>query len=192
MLNQDGDYKVYDWLTAPPKNIGEPKNSNIQLINYTGEYDPFTIGTKFESTNVYGGELTPYAVFCTWIHWPTAQMPSNGRYTSFPDRAAHSSFTHAPVLINLQGTTGGYEPEQRGYILRFTARTLAFTIGADSALPVHNLCFVLKRWNSGQDARVIGADHIRQGTVRDTDCSYTKIIYIEKIATEPLDLKILK
>ncbi len=65
MLAEDGNYKEYYWQTVPPENVEKPKNSNIQLINYKGDYNPFTIGTKFEETNVYGGELTSYAVFYT-------------------------------------------------------------------------------------------------------------------------------
>ena len=30
----------------------------------------------------------------TWNHWPVAQMPSDGRYASFPDRTSHSSLSH--------------------------------------------------------------------------------------------------
>jgi hypothetical protein len=42
---------------------------------------------------IYGGEITDYAVFPTWNHWPVGQMPSDGRYASFPDRTGHSSLT---------------------------------------------------------------------------------------------------
>ena len=30
----------------------------------------------------------------TWNHWPVAQMPSDGRYASYPDRTCHSSLSH--------------------------------------------------------------------------------------------------
>lgn len=93
MINLNGEAVKYDWVQGPPPNVDKPKDKCIQYINYTGEYDPVTIG-KFIGSNVYGGELTSYAVFPTWNHWPVAQMPSDGRYASFPDRAAHSSLTH--------------------------------------------------------------------------------------------------
>jgi hypothetical protein len=111
MLNLDGDYKVYDWVTGPPDNVEEPKGQCIQYINYTGEYKPVTIG-DFEWSNVYGGEVTEYAVFPTWNHWPVAQMPSDGRYATYPDRAAHSSLTHVSPKIYkevLDGPTPYYE-----------------------------------------------------------------------------------
>lgn len=94
MVNLDGDHVDYSWEGGPPPNVDQPESKVIQHINYIGEYDPVTIGEDFGRSNVYGGELTPYAVFPTWNHWPVSQMPSDGRYASFPDRTAHSSLTH--------------------------------------------------------------------------------------------------
>jgi hypothetical protein len=111
MLNLEGDYKVYDWIKGPPDDVEEPAGQCIQYINYTGNYKPVTIG-RFSGSNVYGGELTEYAVFPTWNHWPVAQMPSDGRYATYPDRTAHSSLTHVfPVIYNEQidGPTPFYE-----------------------------------------------------------------------------------
>ncbi len=233
MVTEDGQSHIYNWQDSPPKNIDEPKNSNIQLINYTGKYDPFTIGTNFESTNVYGGELTPYAVFCTWNHWPIAQMPSDGRYASYPDRAAHSSFTHvnlpvykeatgdkpfyekimlegmwnksaadliplskswthAPGLINLIGCAGSYDPEQRAYVLNVSDKSVSFTVNATPENPVHNLCFVIKGWNSKGDIHFTGAEKVKQGTVRDTDGSYNTVLFITNESVKPLNLKLSK
>jgi hypothetical protein len=233
LMAEDGRYKVYDWQNSPPENIKEPKNSNIQLINYKGDYDPFTIGTIFTKTSVYGGELTPYAVFCTWNHWPIAQMPSDGRYASYPDRTAHSSFTnlsmpnfreatgdkpfyekiilegmwnkkatdliplsrswtHAPGLDNLKGAEGGYDISQRAYILKVSGNPISFTINASNESPVHNLCFVLKGWGSKDDAKVNVNGNVKQGTVRDTDGTYTKLIYIERKGVVPFEISISK
>jgi hypothetical protein len=111
MLNLDGKYKVYDWVKGPPDDVLEPKGQCIQFINYTGEYKPVTIG-DFEWSNVYGGEITEYAVFPTWNHWPVAQMPSDGRYATYPDRTSHSSLTHVPPTTYkevLDGPTPYYQ-----------------------------------------------------------------------------------
>jgi hypothetical protein len=94
MLRIDGEYKQYDWNPLPPDGIPYPEYANIQHVNFKGEYDPVTIGEGFEWTNVYGGEITDYAIFPTWNHWPVAQMPSDGRYASYPDRTCHSSLSH--------------------------------------------------------------------------------------------------
>jgi hypothetical protein len=93
MMNLEGEEVQYSWIGGPPPNVNEPEEKVIQVINYKADFDPVTIG-KFINSDVYGGELTPYSVFPSWNHWPVAQMPSDGRYASFPDRAAHSSLTH--------------------------------------------------------------------------------------------------
>ncbi len=111
MLTLDGDSKTYSWTNAPPDGVEEPERSCIQYINYTGEYDPVTIAEEFLWTNVYGGEVTDYAVFPTWNHWPVAQMPSDGRYASYPDRTCHSSLTHVgpPIYNESTGDKPFYE-----------------------------------------------------------------------------------
>jgi hypothetical protein len=90
----DGAHKTYDWNPLPPDGIDEPEHANIHHVNYKGEYDPVTIVDKIIWSNIYGGEITDYAIFPTWNHWPVAQMPSDGRYASYPDRTCHSSLSH--------------------------------------------------------------------------------------------------
>jgi hypothetical protein len=91
MADLDGNATPYSWKQGPPK--VDYRNQRIHVVNYRAQYDPFTIG-DFTGGNVYSGEVTPYSVFPSWNHWPVAQIPSDGRYASFPDRAAHSSLTH--------------------------------------------------------------------------------------------------
>ncbi|MEM8565740.1 MAG: LamG domain-containing protein [Bacteroidota bacterium] len=105
MLNLDGVQVDYDWVNGPPESVEEPEGQSIQYINYTGEYKPITIG-DFEWSDVYGGELTEYAVFPTWNHWPVAQMPSDGRYAIYNDRTAHSSLTHVGPSVYKEIKTG--------------------------------------------------------------------------------------
>lgn len=235
MLSEDGNYNSYDWLTGPPDNADSPKNSNIQLINLTANYDPFTIATKFiGKTRVYAGEMTPYAAFATWNHWPIAQMPSDGRYASFPDRTSHSSitnvyfpiykedtisdkpyyekillegmwnkkatdliplsksWTHAPKLTNLKGAEGSYDASQRAYVLNVSDNPVSFTVNANTQNPVYNLCVVLKGWNTKVEAKVNVTGKVNQGTVRDTEGNYTKVIFIEKESTEPFAISVSK
>ena len=111
MLNLEGDEVDYDWVTGPPPDVSRPEGECIQYINYTGNYKPVSIA-HFDSTNVYGGEITEYAVFPTWNHWPVSQMPSDGRYAIYPDRTAHSSLSHLflPVYKAVEdGPTPYYE-----------------------------------------------------------------------------------
>ncbi|MFC1739670.1 LamG domain-containing protein [Planctomycetota bacterium] len=92
-----GNVERYNWVDGPPDDV-DYDNKKIHVVNYKADYDPYTIG-NFEGGNVYGGEVTDYAVFPSWNHWPVAQMPSDGRYASFPDRTAHSSLTHVWLPI---------------------------------------------------------------------------------------------
>jgi len=87
-----GRVDSYNWINGPPDDV-DYENKKIHVVNYRADYDPFTIA-DFEGGNVYGGEVTDYAVFPSWNHWPVGQMPSDGRYASFPDRTSHCSLTH--------------------------------------------------------------------------------------------------
>jgi len=92
LASLDGKVARHNWINGPPDDV-DYDDMRIHIVNYRAEYDPFTIG-DFEGGNVYGGEVTDYAVFPSWNHWPVGQMPSDGRYASYPDRTAHSSLTH--------------------------------------------------------------------------------------------------
>jgi len=91
LVDITGKVTDYDWNPEPPK--PEYKGQIIQQIHYTGKYDPFSI-QNFSGGDVYKGERTWYAVFPSWNHWPTSQVNSSGRNSSFTDRAAHSSISH--------------------------------------------------------------------------------------------------
>lgn len=92
LADLDGRVDTYNWINGPPRDV-DYDNKRIHVVNYRAEYDPYTIA-DFEGGNVYGGEVTDYAVFPSWNHWPVGQMPSDGRYASYPDRTSHCSLTH--------------------------------------------------------------------------------------------------
>jgi hypothetical protein len=81
----------YDWNPNPPH--PQYKGKKIQMIYFTGQYNPFTI-QNFNDGDIIDVERTWYSVFPSWNHWPTSQINSSGRNSSFPDRAAHSSISH--------------------------------------------------------------------------------------------------
>ncbi len=91
LVDRAGKATGYDWNPNPPK--PQYKGQIIQMIHFTGKFSPFTI-QNFDGGDIYGGERTWYSVFPSWNHWPTSQANSSGRNASFPDRAAHSSFSH--------------------------------------------------------------------------------------------------
>ncbi len=92
LVDLDGKVDAYDWVNGPPRNVNY-RNKKIHVVNYRADYNPYTIA-DIESGDVYDGEVTDYAVFPSWNHWPVAQMPSDGRYSIYPDRTSHSSLTH--------------------------------------------------------------------------------------------------
>jgi hypothetical protein len=92
LADLEGNVDRYSWENGPPEGVGY-QNKKIHVVKYRAAYHPYTIG-DFTGGNVYSGEVTPYAVFPTWNHWPVSQMPSDGRYATYPDRTAHSSLTH--------------------------------------------------------------------------------------------------
>jgi hypothetical protein len=113
-----GEIREYSWKNGPPRGVNY-RDAKIHVINFKGEYDPFTIG-DFQKGNVYGGELTDYSVFPSWNHWPVAQMPSDGRYAKHPDRTAHSSLTH--VVPAVHHTAEGKRPYQERLLLEGMSR----------------------------------------------------------------------
>lgn len=113
-----GASREYSWKKGPPRGVNYA-DTKVHVINFKGEYDPFTIG-DFESGNVYGGETTDYSVFPSWNHWPVAQMPSDGRYAGHPDRTAHSSLTHVVPAVHREQK--GRRPYQERLLLEGMSR----------------------------------------------------------------------
>jgi len=113
LVTLDGEVRDYSWKNGPPKGV-DYQDVKIHVVNYQGQYDPFTIA-DIDGGNVYSGEVTDYSVFPSWNHWPVAQMPSDGRYAKHPDRTAHSSLTH--VRGPLQQGDNPDRPFQRMFML---------------------------------------------------------------------------
>jgi hypothetical protein len=108
-----GETREYAWKTRPPRGVNY-RDVKVHVVNLKGEYDPFTIG-DFQSGNVYASEVTDYSVFPSWNHWPVAQMPSDGRYATHPDRTSHCSLTH--VVPAVYKSQDGKRPYQERLLL---------------------------------------------------------------------------
>lgn len=92
LLNMDGDSKTYSWEHGYPK--FDLEDANIQRINFKSKFKPFLILQEGGGFLVFNGEVRPaYSHFPWWNHWPVAQISSDGRSASAPDRAAHSSLS---------------------------------------------------------------------------------------------------
>lgn len=108
LADTDGNVVAYDWVDGPPDNT-DYTNMKINVINYKARYKPFTVG-DFTQGSVYDREITEYALFPAWNHWPVAQIPSDGRYASFPDRTGHSSITDN-LVWNIHEEAYGETPD---------------------------------------------------------------------------------
>lgn len=233
MVALDGQMVDYSWIEGPPDEVDQPEGKVIQHINYKADYDPVTIGF-FTGSNVYSGEQTPYSVFPSWNHWPVAQMPSDGRYASYPDRTAHSSLTHLflptfdqdygdrpfqqkllmegmldeepknliplaaswlhpPAVTVAKGVESkGYDRSQRAFVFRALEEKMSFRVEASADHPVVNPCFAIKNWNQNSkvslsiNGEAVSADtDVRQGINRDTDGSWTLLVWVKMTADEP-------
>ena len=92
LYNMKGENKTYSWEHGYP--TFDLEGANIQLINFKSTYKPFIVFREKGSFRVFNGEVRPgYSHFPWWNHWPVAQVISDGRYASYPDRAAHSSLS---------------------------------------------------------------------------------------------------
>jgi hypothetical protein len=96
--NDKGEFHTYSWEHKTPPNLPpNPENPNIQLVNMKSKYKPFSILRPEDepSIDVYSGEIRrEVSVFPWWNHWPTAQKPTDGRWSQFADRPSHSSLSH--------------------------------------------------------------------------------------------------
>jgi hypothetical protein len=106
LVDINGKTTDLDWNPKPP--VINFKGNVVQVLNFTGEYKPFSI-QNYTGGRPYGGEITWYSVFPTWNHWPTAQINSSGRNAFFADRAGHSSISQRKWPLYTE-FTGGKAP----------------------------------------------------------------------------------
>jgi Concanavalin A-like lectin/glucanases superfamily len=103
MANMAGEEHTYDWTGGAPKAIDKPDFANIELVNLKTATKPFLIVSPGKCLTrrqvisdrpvfpVYAHEIRPGATFPWWNHWPTAEIPTDGRHAVAADRASHAS-----------------------------------------------------------------------------------------------------
>ncbi len=92
LMNLRGESKTYSWERGYP--VFDLPDANIQITNLKSEYKPFMVFREGGGFEVFNLEVRPeYSHFPWWNHWPVAQIISDGRSASAPDRAAHSSLS---------------------------------------------------------------------------------------------------
>jgi hypothetical protein len=93
VATHDGTIRQYSWIGAPPERV-DYTDTILHIVNMKARFDPYSI-QRIRGGNIYkarGG--AGYSAFPAWNHWPVAQLTSDGRHATFPDRTAHSSLTH--------------------------------------------------------------------------------------------------
>lgn len=103
MANMAGEECTYDWSGGAPERIDKPDFANIELVNLKSTTKPFLIVSPGKCLTrrqeisdrpvfpVYRHEIQPPRIFPWWNHWPTAEIPSDGRHAVAADRASHAS-----------------------------------------------------------------------------------------------------
>ncbi|HTV67667.1 MAG TPA: LamG-like jellyroll fold domain-containing protein [Rhizobiaceae bacterium] len=104
LANMKGETKTYSWADGRPRRLPEPAQANIAMINTKAAQRPFIIVpdgpclTRDDGPQPaplfppYHHETLPEdQKFPWWNHWPTSDIPSDGRRAVAADRASHSS-----------------------------------------------------------------------------------------------------
>ena len=111
------------------------------------------------------------------------------------------SWLQAPSIINISGgKIYGYNPEHRAYSISFNNNPIKFQIEATKKHPIYNLCFEIKNWKSRTakaNLKINGNSiepgaNFRQGTIIDTDGTYTLILWVGMNATSVQNFQISK
>jgi Concanavalin A-like lectin/glucanases superfamily len=93
LVTTNGAVREYAWIDAPPKSV-DYTDAVVHVVNLKAAFDPYSIQRITKGDIYEAGGGSKYSAFPAWNHWPVAQVLSDGRHASFPDRTAHSSATH--------------------------------------------------------------------------------------------------
>lgn len=104
LANMNGETRTYSWANGRPRHLPEPKAANIVRINTKSPQKPYFIVSPEPCLTRDDGPqpaplFPPYhhetlsdgMLFPWWNHWPTSDIPSDGRRAVAADRASHSS-----------------------------------------------------------------------------------------------------
>ncbi|OEO32886.1 hypothetical protein VW23_009315 [Devosia insulae DS-56] len=104
LANMAGEAHTYSWVNGRPRQLPEPPRANIALINTRSAQRPYMIVSDAPCLTRDDGPqpsplFPPYhhetlsegQTFPWWNHWPTSDIPSDGRRAVAADRASHSS-----------------------------------------------------------------------------------------------------
>ena len=119
LANMAGEARTFSWETWPSNGdvrgrfFHEVPNANISIVNTKSEFKPIYIYEPGTLIIPYGGgavETRPwFSKFPIWNHWPTAQIPSDGRNALALDRVSSSAITSPEPPQTRRSTDGAVE-----------------------------------------------------------------------------------
>lgn len=148
VANMDGDKYTFVWKYKTgdvQKNEAKSvvKEPNIQITNLKSKYRPFIIFEKGSVIDPWVGNGFPGF----WNHWPVAQIPSDGRTVSIPDRPSHASLScGAPVVSDSKN--GSHEAVM---LYGLTEKT------------IEKLVPLARSWNYPSEVKVVKGDVVSKG-----------------------------
>jgi hypothetical protein len=139
IVNMKGEKYTHSWADGPKAlkerttvgQLAEKSYPNIQLVNTKSKAKPVLIVPDHPFVATYPTEgpvdgalhmpwtwmdYPDHSKFPWWNHWPVAQIPSDGRFATGPDRVSHTALTnwlwaeyerteYTQVKLSLQGLT---------------------------------------------------------------------------------------
>jgi hypothetical protein len=163
LIKSDGRYSSY------PDRISHSSLNHFyweEYSNHTSEPAPYQEKLLIEGMSDKKPEEL-YSLSCSWLS-PAEIQPIEGIENA------------------------SYNPAQRAYVIQAKENKPGFKILATRERPVVNLCFVVKNWNSSNQASVEinkkkpDQKSVRQGVIRDTDGKQSLIVWIDIKSTEEI------
>lgn len=225
IINDDEEKINLSWADGMPEGVFE--NVQLTMVNSKSDYRMYNVFPTGSSVEVFGGQARRSA-FHWWNHWPVSQITSDGRGARAADRMAHSSlvwgaptkhmlmygitnkpleemsvlarsWNSPPEVKDQAGNIAEYDQGQRAYIIDIGKNNLQLNIKASKESPLYNPCFIIKKWNSENKAKILldgreveESSDFRQGSTYDTDGSLMKIIWLKLNSSNPVDVEILQ
>jgi hypothetical protein len=129
-----------------------------------------------------------------------------GRFVlyGFTDQAATSliplakSWNRPPTLGKpIDCESSGYIQAERAYRLAAKTSSMSFTLEGSRDRPIHNPCFVIKKWTNQNKCRLevngkalVPGTSFRQGITRDTDGTRMLVVWLNLQSTSPAEFTV--
>jgi hypothetical protein len=140
LISLAGEVRSTSWR-ADRENL-PLQDAKIHQVKMRADYDAITIG-DFKSFRLWSYSPPPaYSVYPTWEHWPSAQIPSDCRWTTTPGRLTSSSLT--TLTVPVERNVDGPRPIERATMME----------GMSKQSPTE-LATLAKSWLHAPEARAI-------------------------------------